>query len=73
MGAPPQQSDWHLFAVLGISSSAFKQGETKTSPGCYNTRHAVLQSVKLSGFGFERFDQPVSGKIFLRASVMFAS
>lgn len=53
-GAPPQQWDWHLFAVLGISNSACKQGETKISPGCYSIRHAVLAKVKLSGFGFER-------------------
>ena len=54
MGVPPQQLDWHLFVVLGISNSAREQGETKISPGCHSNRHAVLQPVKLPSFGFER-------------------
>ena len=45
MGAPLQQSDWHLFAVLEISNSAYERGETKISPGCYSTRYAVLHQL----------------------------
>ncbi len=66
MGAPLQQiSDWHLYAVLEISTSAScKQGETKSSPGCHSIRHAVLQSARLSSFGFEQFARFVSSKFF---------
>ena len=71
MGVPPQQLDWHLFVVLGISNSAREQGETKISPGCHSTRHAVLQPVKLPSFGFEQSVRLVSSKLLPSSSLNF--
>ena len=65
-GSAPPATDWHLCAVLEISISASERRETKISPGCYSTCHAVLPtSQSLRAIVFERLIRVIRGKFAL--------